>query len=579
MKRPFGLLISPVIYEWPVLLAWIILVGWSSLLQNPFYRWFIIFFHAYIVATLIYLTYSRIIKMLVYVMMFTLFTIETTLESCYDLTISPSTLLLAVETSPQEAYEFFENLVKKPLFWVTMALIVVFYLSAHWAERHRFKVANKLKHPKIAQIISYLSTILLTVGIITSNCYISLFRCKTTDEVSEWNQHMRHPSDAMTRVVIAFFDTHISNIEMDKAIRSAENIEVGKAADDDSVHVVFVIGESFIRHHSPIYGYAINTTPFMLSEHQEGRLIAFSDVVSPYNFTTHVIRNMLSCNSLDAKESWSQKPPLTAVFKANDYRVEMYDNQKTFSQAATFSYALNTYLYHPKMSGLCYDETNDKTFAYDGDLVNYYQQQHHGQRTHSLTIFHLMGQHLQAHKRYPPEKRFMYFTSDSIPRNEQWITKDMKKEIAYYDNATLYNDYVIQKITNIFKNENAVIVYLSDHGEEVYDYRNNMGRSGGVDKKNLVEYARCQYCVPLIVWYSDHYLAKHPDIVEQLKKASNRPMMTDNICHMLFHLAGLTQIPYYNPMRDVLSNNYVCGKRIINDKYDYDKIKTNNYKR
>ena len=39
--------------------------------------------------------------------------------------------------------------------------------------------------------------------------------------------------------------------------------------------------------------------------------------------------------------------------------------------------------------------------------------------------------------------------------------------------------------------------------------------------------------------------------------------------YLLFHLAHL-QTPYYKAVRDVLSTNYVCPKRLINDQVDCD---------
>ena len=41
--------------------------------------------------------------------------------------------------------------------------------------------------------------------------------------------------------------------------------------------------------------------------------------------------------------------------------------------------------------------------------------------------------------------------------------------MAHYDNATRWNDEVVDRILSNFANEDAVVVYFSDHGEEVYD--------------------------------------------------------------------------------------------------------------
>ena len=86
--------------------------------------------------------------------------------------------------------------------------------------------------------------------------------------------------------------------------------------------------------------------------------------------------------------------------------------------------------------------------------------------------------------------------------------------------------------------------------------------------KNVVKY---QFDIPFVVWCSDKYKAKHPEIVKAIRAAVNKPMSSDITCNMLFHLAGL-KTKNYRQSLDILSNDYKCPKRILNDKYDYNKI-------
>ena len=151
----------------------------------------------------------------------------------------------------------------------------------------------------------------------------------------------------------------------------------------------------------------------------------------------------------------------------------------------------------------------------------------------------------------------------------------MKTEIAYYDNATRYNDDVIRQLTSLYKDQTTVMVYFSDHGEEVYDYRDSYGRddwSMGSAPRQVLRY---QYMVPFVVWCSDKYLRQYPEMAGQLRQSIDKPLMLDNVCHLLFHLAHL-QTPYYKPRRDVLSPGYSCPKRLINDQMDYNEIMSGN---
>ena len=113
-----------------------------------------------------------------------------------------------------------------------------------------------------------------------------------------------------------------------------------------------------------------------------------------------------------------------------------------------------------------------------------------------------------------------------------------------------------------------MVVYVSDHGEEIYDYRDSEGRRRDALNRHRLEY---QYEVPLMVWMSETYKKKHAATALQIARAAGRPLMTDNICQLLFHLGGVNT-PYYNRERDVLESAYRCPPRRVEDSVDYDRV-------
>ena len=67
--------------------------------------------------------------------------------------------------------------------------------------------------------------------------------------------------------------------------------------------------------------------------------------------------------------------------------------------------------------------------------------------------------------------------------------------MAHYDNATRWNDEVINRILRNFANEDAVVVYFSDHGEEVYD--GSLPLYGRIhDEQPSAEVIRHEYEIP-----------------------------------------------------------------------------------
>lgn len=563
--------IKPIAEQWPLMLVYIVLIGWISVTKNPIPRWFLIFLHAYLLASVVTLCRSRIVKALAYLIIYILFTTEIVLEWIFGMNISPTVITLLVETNARESREFMESLLSKPQLWQVPLCIIGMAVLNIIVEKNRQRVRGWIKGSKTVKILKGLAIALLIGGIIFSYNYISLLKCKEMNDVDEWRSHMRHPDDLVTKVMVSLYDMHIAEKEMAGVIRMAEQIEVmPQTTRDDSLNIIVVIGESYIREHAALYGYPLQTTPFLSHEQQEGRLFVFTDMVSPYNQTTRVIRNLLSCNSLGHGEDWSSAPPFTAVFKKNGYHVAMYDNQKNADMGFVFAYSLNTYLYHPQIMENCYHETNDSTFEFDGQLIDDYRNKSTLSASRRLILFHLLGQHIGFQYRYP--KAYTHFTADSIRfRKESWLTDEMREDIVHYDNATRYNDDVMKQIISLYNQENTVVIYLSDHGEEVFDYRDNLGRddwSMGSDPKQVL---RWQYMVPFIVWCSDKYAATHPDVTEQLRQATDRPAMLDNVCQLLFHLSGL-YTSYYHQDRDVLSPDYRCPKRIINESIDCDSL-------
>ena len=102
-----------------------------------------------------------------------------------------------------------------------------------------------------------------------------------------------------------------------------------RSSEADSVNVVVIIGESFIRHHSSLYGYPLATNPHLKAEADSGRLVAFTDYISPANLTSASLRNILNLNSAGDREKWFDSVYFPLVAAKEGWRVHLYDNQVT----------------------------------------------------------------------------------------------------------------------------------------------------------------------------------------------------------------------------------------------------------
>lgn len=199
--------------------------------------------------------------------------------------------------------------------------------------------------------------------------------------------------------------------------------------------------------------------------------------------------------------------------------------------------------------------------GYDGALIDDFGRNKQQDGKNNLVIFHLWGQHIDANNRFPHTRQFERFTYKDVPNRAKYLDNAKRQDIANYDNATIYNDHVLGKIFNLYRDKNAVVVYLSDHGEEEYDYRDSKGRKT-CNEQQIPKMLKYIHCVPFTIWCSDRYQATHPEVVKEISEALQRPFMTDQVAQVLFHLAGMKS-RYYKPANDILSHYYKTRKRML----------------
>ena len=537
----------------------------------------IVFLFSYLLTALVAWARKKWLKISLYAIIGFLFAASQFLWHNFLMTINPQALVLVAETNKREASGFFDQFLfsraSLTSYAIIAAVIIAIVLAERWYHR-RQHVKPKATAGKT--ILASLLTLVLIGGIVASKCYFRIFSYQTNDQLQ--NQELIHavyPSDPISLLGQSIYGLHLCSNETKQALETNRQISKTNStiAGTDSLNVVLVIGESYNKWHAGIYGYSLNTTPNMMREREAGNLTVFDDAVTSFGLTSPSMKNMLCCNNFSEGETWSQYPFFPAIFKSAGYHVYMWDNQKELMPFANFSFSINSFIYHPEIIDMSYTQMSDMHHIYDYPVVNSFKNEAKDLSAHNLVIFHLMGQHSPPYYRYPHVEQFDHFTADSIQRQEPYLTAEKKKLIAEYDNSTLFNDHVLNNIFDQFRNKNAVVVYLSDHGEETYDYKDATWRVyKGIEKgwlKNI-------HNIPFVIWCSDEYIEKHPETVEAIRSASQRPFTIDNICHLMFHLGELNT-PYYKAERDVISDRFKPGKRLVEGKddlvkADYDKV-------
>ena len=529
--------------------------------------------YSYLLTCIVFALKRRWVKILFYALSLSVFFVTIAVRKVFQTAITPDILLLVAETNAGEAGEFLRNYLFSRGSLVSLAAAVVMCGLIAGAEYyyHRKPARNGNAWLNGALVV------LLLVCLPCVGVYVKLLSAKTMPEIERFVvQEGDRGMDNLTSVLYSMRSLALASSEVNSLIEATtREYKLGDAycSNQDSISVIVVIGESYNKRHAGIYGYRLNTTPRLNEEVQRGNLIVFDDVISPYNTTSRTLKKVFSAYLRQRGENWNEHPMLMSVFKHAGYDVTWWDNQLGLKkQKNVFSFSLNSILFNKDILDCCYTRRNEQSFPYDGELVDDFITSHvmeNSQSAKKLHVFHFMGQHVMAVLRYPQDAAHNHFTKDSVLMKAAYIDDAAREQIAQYDNATLYHDEVIGRLLELFRNQNAVLVYFSDHGEEVYDYRYSLGRSHSEHKS--AAYLKSQNDIPFMVWCSDKYMQTHPQVMTRLKNAVHRPFMNTDVAQILLDLGEISsshRLEQYNP----ISESYQGTPRIVYDNLDYDSI-------
>ena len=516
------------------------------------------------------------IRLFVVVFLYALAVVNVFCVSYFSAKLGPEILNVVLETDERESSEFISKYVTFKLFFSPL-LVIIILIQFHLLFKYYYRIVKSfikrsllLNSSVIRKSVQIVISICIVVCILfCAQSRINLVKLVFAQTILEADAQV----DNFT------LNTPLNNLIFALKMRHLAKLDLGILADNQraftiescaytSDNIVLVIGESYIKSHSHLYGYEKNTTPYQEDMANSNKLVAFQDVVSPSNLTSVVFRNIFSLHSIDDDTDWSEYPLFPVLFRKAGYSVTFITNQFVKSiKEDVFNFSGGLFLNDKRLSDCQFDRRNTSTHRFDGGLIEDYDSLKQFRGKYNFIIFHLAGQHIDFNKRCPDDMRAFHI-SDYAHRQD--LSDEERQVVADYDNATLYNDKVIEMIVKKFEEENAIVIYMPDHGEECYDEIHRMGRipSGNFSP----EMARQEYRIPFWIWCSQKYINNHPTIFSQIRQAVNRPFMTDDLPHMLLYLAGI-KTSYYIEKRNLISDNYdSTRKRMIEGKVDYDNL-------
>ncbi|MGL6243367.1 phosphoethanolamine transferase CptA [Pseudomonas sp.] len=316
--------------------------------------------------------------------------------------------------------------------------------------------------------------------------------------------------------------------------------------------LVLVIGESTNRQRMSLYGYPRETTPEL--DKLKDQMAVFDNVITPRPYTIEALQQVLTFADEENPDLYLSTPSLVSMMKQAGYKTFWITNQQTMTKRNTM---LTTFSEQADEQVYLNNNRNQNAAQYDGDVIAPFNKALADAAPRKLIVVHLLGTHMSYQYRYPPT--FNKFTDrKGVPDG---VRDDQVPTYNSYDNAVLYNDFVVSSLIKDYakSDPNGFLMYLSDHGEDVFDSpgHNTLGR-------NEAKPTAPMYTIPFMAWASPKWRETHD---WSFAGDLGRPYSSSHLIHTWADLAGLS-FDELDRSKSVVSDSFKPRPLMIGNPYE-----------
>lgn len=420
-------------------------------------------------------------------------------------------LMLILNTNVNEATEFLTSVLRGSIVLGVGGFLAIFVLLWLLSRRYHLGIGGKFFYPVMG----------LLVVMFVSNLY----------HKNVWRD------GPIVHVPYLFYSLNKNLLPSDLALNSTHPAVTYSQVDQRPANVVLIIGESFSRSHSSLYGYEKQTNPRLGTLKNESLLFTFDSIRSADLRTSESISLMMGlCNKADRDNNdkkWYEYTTLIELMINSGYDTYWYSNQDRLGVYNGVARILAQSCNHVNFIR---DGESMSRNAFDYELVDSSSQViAHMDSNFHFVVYHLMGSHFDYRMRYPEE--YDLFSEKDYPDR----LNNQREVLAIYDNSILYNDFVVEQIINLFSDKDAVVVYVPDHGQDMFesapDYFMHAKHN---DPVSCYWGAR----IPFMVYASPSYIEHHPDMVRRMQERQNHPKSwdTEDLPYFIMDLIGAQTI-------------------------------------
>lgn len=459
-------------------------------------------------------------SVLVSSIIFSLFSfLEFSFAYIFNYKIGIDAIYVMLESNKHEAGEFISFYLKPELYVLVIVLISAIVISVLFAYKNFYKTESY----KIPKLVNLGVLVFCILGLYVKGSLLPVYGAKT---ILNYQDQVRR----LSKVPI-LANGHFKNLEMDTISKNEVNI--------------LIIGESTTRSHMGLYDYYRDTNPLLTKRKDE--LLVFENVTTPHTHTLEALDKVLLLEDNDNLVEKYNKS-LVQLFNAAGYSTHWLSNQESLGAFG------NSTRYISKASDYEYF-TEGLIREHDEVLMQPLKDALEKGKNKKFIVVHLMATHFDYKSRYPAS----FDTFETKPKTS-FEHDQAYQRINTYDNAVLYNDYVVDQIISEVEKraEYASVLYLSDHGEDVYETINEACHTESKGTKPMFD-------IPFFIWSS----AKSKSLRKDINFNPKRKYSSEDLIHTMAHLANI-KFQGFDKTKSIIHESFKEKDRIIlkNRKYE-----------
>lgn len=523
--------------------------GVALMLMTPAFRHVVAMFNSSIVYSLIFGLLlimppraARIAILALSVPIAALSVTQVVYARIYLSSISPFAVQSMLETSANESSEFFSECVS--ISNVSLAAVVT--LFCFWITRKALYASARLGRSLPVSRAGFAVVMLVAAAIVINGD--PLIRPNTAYVMAK--TALEHGRDIYM----------VPEIVQGRKGQKFPGMTMLDGEDEDTRrNYVFIIGESANRNHMSVYGYHRPTTPLIQARKD---VLKFTDVAAACTHTIQALRGTLLFHDLDGRENILAARSIIGLLDNAGFDTWWLSNQTDSADGLTGVAVIAGDADGKRFFNKI--RSSDKEISYDETLLPALEEVLSGPGRNKAVFLHLMGSHVSYNHRYP--KEFNVFRSIHDIPDAEWRGPEEKQIINEYDNSILHTDHFVNEVIETVKRHGgrAMVVYISDHGQEVYDTLPIRGQEELNPTRNMFD-------VPLFCWFSEEYKKANPEILKVAQANLHKPF---SLNYFSQSAAELSRIGFdeFNPRYSIFSKEYASPLRLVNVDGNYDKL-------